>query len=389
MRRGKRLCSGGLALLLAAAAPLTAMAATPEFARTGEEWARLRDDVIEYDELEDLIAEYNVTVQTNQLDMAKFKREYGDTRDDISDKYRELADEIYSSVSYPSTDDATYGYTIASVLTAEVQAKNFEEAADDNLEDIEIIYLDYKNAEKTLVTVAQANMISYESGLLQIQQAELAKKQAELAYSSAQTSMATGMTTMVDVLSAQETMLTAQRTITSSQSSIENIRQKLQVMLGWTYDASPEIGAVPSADVSRIAEMNPEADKEAALANNYTLQVNKRKLENAVSPETVETLQRTIADNERQIASSLETSYQSVLTAKLSYDQAAANLELEQRNLRQIAAQYAQGTASSMEYQNQQYTTQSAELDLQIADLSLLQAMETYDWAVNGLASAS
>ena len=43
----------GLSLCLQA--PVTALAASPEFARTTEEWAKLRDNVLEYDELEDLI----------------------------------------------------------------------------------------------------------------------------------------------------------------------------------------------------------------------------------------------------------------------------------------------------------------------------------------------
>ena len=56
------------AAVLTAAAPMQALAATPHFARTEEEWARLQDDTIEYSELADLIEEYNVTVQNNKLD---------------------------------------------------------------------------------------------------------------------------------------------------------------------------------------------------------------------------------------------------------------------------------------------------------------------------------
>ena len=53
----------GLSLCLQV--PVTALAASPEFARTTEAWAKLRDNVLEYDELEDLIHEYNPTVQNN------------------------------------------------------------------------------------------------------------------------------------------------------------------------------------------------------------------------------------------------------------------------------------------------------------------------------------
>ena len=57
------LCVGGF---LGLSYPLQAVAATPEFGHTPEEWERLRDNVLEYEELADLIHEYNVTVQNNK-----------------------------------------------------------------------------------------------------------------------------------------------------------------------------------------------------------------------------------------------------------------------------------------------------------------------------------
>ena len=187
MKNWKRgVCAGMTAVMCASVwsvflyKPGTALGASPEFARSEEEWARLRDNVLEYDELEDLIAEYNTTVQTNQLDLNEFKRKYGDTKEDVSNKYREMAEEIYSSIDYPDADDMMYGMMVNSVLMAEIQAKNMLEQADENLEDSEIIYLSYKQAEKTLVTVAQTNMINYEKNQLQLQQAELAVLQKEV-----------------------------------------------------------------------------------------------------------------------------------------------------------------------------------------------------------------
>ena len=122
MKRFKQTLSLALAGVMVTAAPVTAFAASPEFARSAEEWAKLR----EYDELEGLIQEYNATVQTNNLDLAEFKRKYGDTKDDVSSKYRDMADEIYSSITYPDSDEATYGMMVGSVVMAEVQAKNME-----------------------------------------------------------------------------------------------------------------------------------------------------------------------------------------------------------------------------------------------------------------------
>lgn len=379
----------GIAGLMTAITPFMTLAASPEFARTAEEWEKLRDNIIEYNELEDLIAEYNTTVQTNQMDLNEFRREYGSTKEDVSQRYRDMAAEIQSNIQYPDSDDVMYGTMVNSALMAEIQVKNMEKQADDNLEDSEIIYLNYKSAEKTLVTVAQGNMITYHKDLLSLQQAELAKRQAEISLSSAQNRAAAGMATRVDILNAQEALQTAEREVNSAKAEIENVRQKLQVMLGWKYSDTPEIRQVPASDMTRIEGMNPQADREKALENNYVLRVNKKKLANADNSSTVESLNRTIADNEQKIGSALVTSHQNVLSAKIAYEQAVAELELENRNWSNVQAKYKQGTASKNQLDNQQLVVQMKQLAVQIADLNLFQTMETYDWAVNGLASTS
>lgn len=386
---GKRLTAAFLTVSMTAAAPVTALAASPEFARTQEEWARLQDNVLEYDELEALVQEYNITVQTNQLDLNEFKRKYGDTKDDVSSKYRDMADEIYASVDYPDSDDPMYGMMVSSVLMAEIQAKNLEKQADDNLEDSEIIYTNYQQAEKTLVTVAQNNMISYQKGLLELRGLEIARDQAERTLKSTRVKFDIGSATQVDVLNAEETLLTAERNVESKKSANENLRQKLQVMLGWKYSDTPEIRDVPAADPARIEAMDPIADKETAVENNYTLKVNRKKLANAESASTRESLEKTIADNEQKIGSSLITSYQNVLSAKIALDQAAADLELAKRNSQTMELQYSQGSISLNEYENQKQAIENKELAVKIADMNLLQIMETYDWAVAGLAGAS
>lgn len=389
MKIWKRALPLGIASVMLAATPLAALAASPEFARSEEEWARLRDDKIEYEELEGLIGEYNITVQTNQLDLNEFKQKYGNTKEDVSQKYRDLADEIYANVDYPDTDDPTYGYMVPSVLNAEIQAKNLEKQADDNLEDSEIIYLNYKQAEKTLVTVAQSNMISYWQRQIDVEQAMIQKDLAEINLAAVQNQRALGLTTDVNVLTAQEALMTAERNVETSRAASENVRQKLQVMLGWRFDATPEIAEVPASDLAMIDAMNPQTDKEAALANNYTLMVNKKKLANSVSATTRDSLTRTIADNEQKIGSALVTNYQNVLSAKISYQQAAADYALEQQNMQTLERQYQNHLVSQNQYETAQYTLRTKELAVKNADLALFQAIETYNWAVKGLASTS
>ena len=85
------------ASILSAALPLTALAAqnspddntyqpkdvqtvdykkslTPEFAYSAEKWATLRDNIMEYGELADLIHEYNPTVLSNRSTYKEYQR---------------------------------------------------------------------------------------------------------------------------------------------------------------------------------------------------------------------------------------------------------------------------------------------------------------------------
>ena len=76
-------------------------------------------------------------------------------------------------------------------------------------------------------------------------------------------------------------------------------------------------------------------------------------------------------------------------TDKAAYDQAVAELDVELRNLRSLEVNFGQGNASRTQLESQQYAVQNKQLAVKIADMNLFQAMETYDWAVNGLAGTS
>ena len=387
MRRLKRAAILGLSGMMLAAAPLTAMAGSPEFARSAEEWEKLRDNVIEYDEIAGLIHEYNATVQKDSIDYAEFRREYGDTNDEVADKYRELADDLMS-VDYPDIDDSGYGARMAMIIGNEQQAKQYRQTADDALEDSYVKYMTNCQTEANLVASAQTEMINYYLNQLQLQIAEKSKEMQQDSYQSAVNRRAVGMATDVDVLTALENVHNADQTIQNSRTAIDTGRQKLQVMLGWKADDTPEIREIPAVDPERIAAMNPDADKEAALANSYAQIINIRKLENAKSEDKRETLQTTVAENERSIYAALSASYQSVLAAKTSYDLAAAQYGLEQQNQQVADRKVTTGEISQLEYRTQTNTTEISRLEVAVAELNLFQAMETYDWKVNGLAGS-
>lgn len=388
MKIWRRALPLGIASMMFAATPFTALAASPEFARSAEEWARLRDDKIEYGELAELIHEYNATVQKNNIDYNEWRKEYGDTNDEVAEKYRQLAADLENNMYYPDIDDSNYASTMAQIIQNEQSIKNYNKQADDSVEDSYIKYMTNLQAEANLVNSAQTEMISYYLNQLQLQIDQKNREQLEADHQSAVNKVSLGLTTETSVLTAQEALRTNEQALQNDQSAIDTGKQKLFVMLGWQYDANPEIGEIPAVDEAAIAAMNPVADKEQALTNNYTLLINKRKLENAKSEDTKETLRTTIRENEANIGASLTASYQNVLAAKTAQELAVAQAGLEQKNLETAQRQYELGQIGQLEYQSQRIKTETTQLGVPVAELKLFQAVQNYEWAVNGLAGA-
>ena len=382
MKKWKQISACCMAAVLAAAVPTgTAWAGSPEFARSAEEWAKLRDNVMEYDELAGLIHEYNVTVQNNQRDYNEKKNK---TSDEIAQDYRDAADAVRSSMSGDDSPQA-----IMQDSMAEAQALSLEQQADDNVEDSEIFKMTYDQTEATLVSNAQTNMISYHQKARDL---DLKKKNRELlaaTYDSVVLKMNHGMATQMEVLTALENLQNADAAILTAESDLENTRQKLCVMLGWRYDASPEIREIPAVDLNRIQSMDPAADKARALENNYTLRINKKKLANSSNNSKKESLQMTIDDNIQRIGSSVDSAYKNVIQSQTAYQQAAVSLEVASKNMEAAERKMQIGTLSRLDYLTQQYAYLQAQVAMEDASMALFQAVESYDWNINGLASAS
>ena len=380
MRKWKLISAGCLSAVLAFSGPAaTAWAGSPEFARTPEEWARLRDNVMEYDELAGLIREYNVTVQKNQLNINDKKKDDKVTRDDYAQAYRDAAFDARSNIT---GDDAVAD------AQAQVTAAQADETADKMTEDLTVDQLTNDQQEANLVASAQSLMISSFQQKLELESAKDSLEYMEAQYQSALVKQGAGMATLSDVLGAKESVQSTQATALKLGGSLEETRQKLLVMLGWKYNDTPEIKDIPAVNFDHIASMNPEADKDAALENNYTFKINKRKLSNAVAEITKETLKRTVSSNEENIKSEVVKNYQSVQQAKAAYDQAAAEFELESKNMETAEHKQQVGTLSRLDYMKQKNAFNTKNLSLKKAQLALFQAVQTYDNAIKGLASA-
>lgn len=388
MNRNKKIKRAAvLALAGSIVMSIPAFAREPRFSRSNEEWATLSDNNLEYGEIEDLIAEYNATVRSNEVALAKFKRDYGRTNTEVSDKYRENAEEILNNLDDPDPSDPTYITKLSSVATARATARNLLSSADSTLEDANIIRLGYEQAEKTLAQTATTNMISYKSGQVAIDVAKGNLELANIALNTANAKLNAGTGTNIDVLNAKEKVINAQNALTKAISDNNTVLKKLQVMTGWSYNATPNVGDIPDPDMNRV--FDPSADLQKALENNYTLRINEKKLENASADSDKQSLKLTIEDNKKNIATALAVAAQNIASAKESYNYANSFANLQETNLVTANQRFSLGMISKLELDTQRVTTENAKRALEQSRYAINQAIANYDWALKGLASTS
>ncbi len=385
-KRAKRLAGAVLAAGAITAMPFQAFAQrSPEFAYSAEKWATLRDNKLEFDEISDLVHEYNPTVVQNEI---SYKDYLTKNRDDVAQDYYDKANEIYSNISYPDSDDANYGSGVAAALRNEQQAKSLMEQGDENTDDQATMRIQYDQTEARLAKQAQGLMITYWTQYYNLDGQKARIEEAKLSYQSEQNRLAAGMSTQSRVLSAKESVSNAEAALVTAESNLASTKESLCLMLGWGYGADVEIAELAEPDQSKIAAIDVNADIQTALENSYAYRLTKKQLTNARTDSVKEKLTETEKNQRETISNSVKSAYDSLILAQSGYEQAQSALALEEVSMKSADAKLAAGTITKNTYENQKASYTTAQVTAQTQKLSLLQAMVDYDWAVNGLASA-
>lgn len=385
-RRKRITAAAGILAVCMGLSPLQALAASPDFAYTDEEWASLKDNKLEFNEIAALVHEFNTTVQQNLLDYNDYK---GKSSTDISNDYYESAGEVTERTSYPEDDSENYASQITSALNSQISADNLIEQGDNNVDDSDTKKLRYEMAEDQIVEQAQELMISYWTQTQNLESLKESTANAEKSYRTVLNKKAAGMAVQSDVENAEQSVSTAKASLQSAESSLESTTKNLCVLLGWSYGDEVEIGTVPEPDLAAINAISVDSDIEKALDNNYNLKITSIRIGNARSSTVKETQQKTYENQKETISTNVKNAYNSLILAKSSYEQAKESYELQARDLELAKTRLAAGTITKKTYETTESSEKTAKVSMENAKLSLLEAQLSYNWAVNGLASAS
>ena len=160
-------------------------------------------------------------------------------------------------------------------------------------------------------------------------------------------------------------------------------KQTLITMLGWDYNADPEIAKVPEPDLSVIASFDPKKDEAKAIEMNYTLY--DTRMTSSKSAGGAVTKARNIKDQEDSIRSSLDLMYKDLKQKQKAYEASETLYEAAKADKAAADRKNELGMLSRQEYLQAESAWLSSEASHTAAKLDLTGAIENYQWALEGL----
>ena len=378
MRGCKRALALGLTGILTLSVPFGAMAAIEKPEKMDDAtWARLQDNVLEYDEISDLVEYYNPTyrqiveqIEINAQPMEEAARELRKSADEMDSDAKDIKD--LDPVMYKGMREAVKGYRDA--------AERFDKA-------VTSVHNQTRHqlsrVKKMTVSGLQQMMIGYYQAMASREILDTAVALSQAAYESSITQQSLGMATATDVQAAEKALQSARGQLKTLDDTMTNLRQQMCVMTGWSYDADMQLGDVPAPDFAKVQAM----DLERAIGNNYTL-IEQRGISGKGDANRTAKF-RIMDDTEAQVKIQLESAYQGILESRTAYEAANVAFQSAKITMNGNDLKYQMGMLGNLEYLQLKMAYLQQKAAARTAALSLTQAIENYGWIVQGLEGQS
>lgn len=379
-----------------------------------ETYSKLNDYVINWDEIPDLVEYRNPTytkyyrqaddsVATMQAAYDEFHSQMRDQLDSIDTTISSLRESEKLISEVPGSSVSMNGTTVSkdsalasldaglatalkgknSITNAITSTRSSLYYASDKIDNalkpvknqlistVETLVISYKTLETNRSLVA-AQVSLYE---------ELYKMQADLEAQS----MSTGTTTA----SCLNQLNTARKTLAELDAGMQKLKKNILLQCGYDASADVSIGDIPDPDRNFLDGRNYEEDKKTAVDGNSAV-ISAGKLSNySYSSDGMKN--RELGENEaRGKASAAMDALHNELKRQLILSD-SAQTSLRKAELAKNAAElkYSMGMVSGAEYASlrMQYLSYTASAEQN--RLNLIQAIENYKWAVQGIMSVS
>ena len=352
--------------------------------RTAENWATLRDNTISWEEIPDLVHEYNPTVSSLWIQFRDNARR-GAYHVDVEEARQAVED------AYEKALSAANGNAVAEAL-AEMQyqsnSSNFSADQVAGSSDETVAKLSIMETEKNTVETVKKSFISRENSILQQQIDALNLEDNKRDLESTEKKKAVGQATEMDVLTAKAQVDAGELTLKGDESTIRKTAELLQVSLGWKADASPVFPEIPGVEESAVQQISLAEDSKKALENNFSLQMNTRKRDLSTGDANREDLENKMKNQKEKIQSDMLSRYQSLKQAMDAKKQ-AVSAEANAKAAYEKAERSLQLGSVSVKARDKAKTALDvAVLQKRQAELKLTEEYLDYQAGVAGLATA-
>lgn len=355
---------------------------------TQEQWSRLNDQTIEFDELGDLVRYFNPTMKNAEVSYSTAVDDYQYIYDKMRRQIKDLqdnADEIKKSgaINTPGGADQ-YMALISGIMYLKVGADKTEKALDYMNRMDSSARADINKGIKTFNYYADQTMIGYNSAQASSAMIEKVVELSNAAYEAQKLSLGVGVATEADVLSAQKDLLSAQGSLLKINSTIDSLSSSLCLMTGYSADASPVIGGLPQLSDEMITALNLEEDTKKAVSNNYDV-ISERHSSSGKTTTGMKNKDDYVSEAEQNIIVTMQAYYQEILQSKTAYE--AANTAFQKATLEKEKADrsYNLKMLSKIQYLQAQMAYLKAQGEKESAYNTFYQAYNTYQWAVDGI----
>lgn len=353
----------------------------------GEEtWNRLNDQTIEFDELSDLVRYFNPDVKNiadsagNELSNQQY------VYDEMRMSIRDLNDNAQAMKDLGTKEgEEAYMALKGTVKVLDGQAQMLDKVIKRINSGVN------KNVDrysKTFSSAADQIMIGYSSALANRDVVQKALDLSVAGYEAQSLSQKQGLATEADVLAANKGVLAAQAALAQLDNTIDGLKRSLCLMTGYSADGAVLIGNIPQLDLSTITTLDLEADTAKAIGNNYDLIDSRRGASNKTTT-GIKNKEASISEGEQNLTVTMQSFYQEILQAKAAYDASSTAYEKAVLEKEKADRSYQLGMLSKISYLQAQMAFSQAEGEKQSAYNTLYQAYNTYQWAVNGIVTAS
>lgn len=396
----------------------------------------LKDNLIEYSEIETLVRYYNDTVLSNRYTYRNLQDMYEDADDDDGKssptegyddgESEEAIAQIQTGIDgcqaqmkaltaqMNQTTDATAKAALQLQITSVTNTMATLEMQKQSMlamltlnnsmsdmsasissmsggiseEDLRGYYLQFEQIEATLIQTAQGMFPTYYQLMYSLEQLNANLAVAETAYQGAQVRQSLGMCTPNEVQEAYYNVTTIKSNITSLENQMVTLKQELCKLIGKDYNTDIVLGELPGIYDAYLNSINFEQDVEAAVSSNYTVcskQNDMRKYDEDTSDETRAAGKFALAAAREDSRSALSQAYMNIQTQKNERAMALEKWRNAETQMLYTEASYKLGQISRLEYEQQLAGYITDESNYKIAEAKLFDAVNTYQWHMKGL----